>query len=332
MTQISLPEQRRFIAIAEEGRGLILASEAMPGVAAGEVLIKVCAAGVNRGDLLQRRGLYPPPADASPILGLEVSGEIVALGEGVSQWQLGDRVCALTHGAGYCDYTTVPASQCLPVPADMPLADAAALPEAMLTVWHNVFQRARLQPGESLLVHGGASGIGTTAIAVASALGATVYTTAGSDEKCRRCEALGAMRAVNYKTEDFVEVFKAATDGRGVDVILDMVGGDYIQKNMELAAVEGRIVSIAFIGGAKTQTNWGPMLVKRLTLSGSTLRPQSFAQKAQMIDELRERVWPLLESGRLRPVIDSRYPLERAEEAHARMGSGEHMGKILLTL
>ena len=327
----TLPAERHYIAIADdEARSLSLKQDVCPRPGPGEVLIRVAFAGINRADLLQRRGLYPPPADASPILGLEVAGTVLACGEGVSGWAPGDAVCALTHGGGYADVAVAPAGQCLPVPAGYSLAEAAALPEALLTLWHNLFQRCGLTAGEKVLIHGGASGVGTLAVAVAAALGATVYSTAGSADKCRRIEALGATRAFNYREEDFEAALEAAGEKAAMDVILDMVGGDYVQKNLNVAAPEGRIVSIAFIRGPKAELNLAPLLLKRLTLTGSTLRAQSFAQKARMVEELREAVYPVLDSGAVRPVIDSEFPLADAAAAQERMQSGEHMGKILL--
>ena len=327
-----IPAQRRFVAVDPDDRSISIAQGPMPTAAADELLIKVSAAGLNRADLLQRKGLYPPPEDASPIMGLEVAGEVLAVGSEVSGWQPGDRVCALTHGGGYADYTVAPAGQCLPIPADFSMEEAAALPEALLTVWHNLFQRCRLQAGEKVLIHGGASGIGTLGITLCKALGASVYTTAGSDEKCRALEAMGAQRAVNYKTEDFEAVLEELGLKNRIDVILDIAGGDFIQKNINVAAPEGRIVYIAFIRGARAEVNFGPMLMKRLTLTGSTLRAQTFAQKAVMVEEILERVYPHLENGSVRPVVDRVFPLEEAEQAQDYMASGQHMGKIILRM
>ena len=327
-----IPAQRRFVAVDPDDRSISIAQGPVPTAAADELLIKVSAAGLNRADLLQRKGLYPPPEDASPIMGLEVAGEVLAVGSAVSGWQPGDRVCALTHGGGYADYTVAPAGQCLPIPADFSMEEAAALPEALLTVWHNLFQRCRLQAGEKVLIHGGASGIGTLGIAICNALGASVYTTAGSDEKCRALEDMGARRAVNYKTEDFEAVLEELGLKNRIDVILDIAGGDFIQKNINVAAPEGRIVYIAFIRGAKAEVNFGPMLMKRLTLTGSTLRAQTFAQKAVMVEEILQRVYPHLENGSVRPVVDRVFPLEEAEQAQDYMASGQHMGKIILRM
>ena len=318
-----LPENRQYIAINDD-QSLSVAEEPMPELKADEVLIKVAGVGINRGDLLHVKGLYPPPADASPILGLEASGEIVALGDDVTDWQVGDQVCALTHGAGYCNYTTVKASQCLAVPEGVSPTEAAALPEALFTVWHNVFQRCQLKAGEKLLIHGGSSGIGSLAILMAKVMGAEVFVTAGSDAKCDFCLKLGATKAVNYNTQDFLEELPP------VDVIFDMAGGDFIPKNLKLAAPEGRICSIAFARGHRTEISFVPVLMKRLTLTGSTLRAQSFEQKAVMADELRAQILPAFADGRMHPVIDSIFDFTDAAKAHARMASGDHMGKILL--
>jgi len=309
---------------------LVLAAREVPRAGAGELLIEVVAAGVNRPDVMQRRGLYPPPPGASDLLGLEVAGTVAALGEGVSGWRVGDRVCALTNGGGYAEYVSAPAGQCLPVPENLDLIAAAGLPETCFTVWTNVFDRGRLQPGESLLVHGGSSGIGTTAIQMACALGATVYATAGSEDKCTACVELGASWAVNYRMEDFREVLDTVTEGVGVDVILDMVGGDYINRNIQLAAVDGRIVNIAYQAGFETSVNFVPVLLKRLTLTASTLRPQSVEAKASIATSLRERVWPLLQQGKLKPVIAATFPLAEAAAAHELMESSRHIGKIIL--
>lgn len=302
-----------------------------PQPKAGEVLIKVAAAGVNRPDVLQRMGNYPPPPGASPIMGLEVAGEIVQLGEGVDASLLGTKVCALVNGGGYAEFAVAPVGQCLPVPGNLSLAEAAAMPETFFTVWTNVFDRARLRAGESFLVHGGSSGIGTTAIQLARAFGAEgIYTTAGSEEKCEFCRSLGADLAINYRQEDFVEVIQKATDGKGVDVILDMVGGDYIARNMKLAAQNGRIVSIAFLEGAKVTVNFTPLLMKGLVLTGSALRPQTAEQKAAIATGLRENVWPLIEAGRVKPQMAATFALDEVAEAHRLMESSRHKGKIVL--
>ena len=328
----TIPAQRRFVAVNPDDRSISIATETVPQPRPSEVLIKVSAAGLNRADLLQRQGLYPPPEDASPIMGLEVAGEVIAIGNDVDNWQVGDPICALTHGGGYADYTVAPAGQCLPIPANMSMVEAAGLPEAVLTVWHNLFQRCRLQAGERVLIHGGASGIGTLGIAICKALGAEVYTTAGSDEKCRALEALGASRAINYRSEDFEQVITALGLKDKIHVILDIAGGDFIQKNINIAAPEGRIVYIAFIRGARAEVNFGPLLMKRLLLTGSTLRAQNFAQKKVMVQEIMQRVYPLLESGAVKPVVDRVFPLEQAEQAQDYMQSGEHMGKIILQM
>ncbi|ROQ20547.1 NADPH2:quinone reductase [Marinimicrobium koreense] len=311
---------------------LTLAEGPAPEPRPDEVLIQVAAAGVNRPDVLQRQGLYPPPDDASPVLGLEVSGTVVAVGEGVQRWQLGDRVCALVNGGGYAEYAVAPADQCLPVPDGVALEDAAALPETLFTVWHNLWQRAGIQPGETLLVHGGASGIGTTAIQLAKALDQRVIVTAGSPEKCEACLALGADRAINYREEDFVTEVKAFTDGQGADVILDMVGGDYVQRNIKAAAKEGRIVNIAFLNGSKVEVDLMPLMLKRLTLTGSTLRAQSAEVKAGIARELEQRVWPLIALGRVRPLINHRFAISDTQKAHELMESNTLIGKAIINL
>jgi putative PIG3 family NAD(P)H quinone oxidoreductase len=299
----------------------------VPEPAAGQVLIRLAWAGVNRPDALQRTGSYAPPPGASDLPGLEGAGEIVALGEGVSGWAVGDKVCALLPGGGYAEYVTTPAAHCLPVPRGMALREAACLPETFFTVWTNVFQRGALKGGERFLVHGGSSGIGTTAIQLAHAFGARVFTTAGSAEKCRVCESLGAERAINYRDEDFVEVLRA--EG-GADLILDMVGGEYLPRNVRALADDGRLVQIAFLQGPKVELNFAQVMVRRLTITGSTLRPQSDLAKARIAEGLRAEVWPLLEAGRIAPVMDSEYPLIEAAAAHARMESSAHIGKIVL--
>lgn len=328
---MTTPATRRIVSVNKEDHSLSIATEAMPSPAANEVLIKVTAAGINRPDLMQRYGLYPAPSNASPVLGLEVAGEVIAVGSDVSRWKAGDLVCALCNGGGYADYTVAPASQCLPIPQGITVRDAAALPEALFTVWHNVFQRANLKAGENFLVHGGSSGIGTTAIQLASAIGAHVYTTAGSAEKCAACEELGAIKAVNYKTDDFVLALADTPNGKGMDVILDMVGGDYVQRDINLAADDGRIVFIAFQSGFSADINFLPVLMKRLTITASTLRAQSGEQKATMAAEIEERVYPLVAAGKFSPLIDKVFRFEDIAEAHARMEGGEHIGKILIT-
>jgi NADPH:quinone reductase len=303
----------------------------IPKPAAGEVLIEVAGAGVNRPDVLQRQGAYKPPPGASDIPGLEIAGRIVALGEGVADWGLGDSVTALVTGGGYAEFSTAPAPQCLPIPKGLDAVKAAAIPETYFTVWTNVFDRAKLKSGESLLVHGGSSGIGTTAIQLANAFGAQVFTTAGSAEKCAACIKLGAKRAIDHRTEDFAAVLQETTGGRGVDVILDMVGGGYINRNLRILALEGRLVQIAFLQGSKAEIDLGPMMMKRQTITGSTLRPRSVAEKGAIARSLRERVWPLIEAGRVGPVIFKTFPLSDAAEAHRLMESGQHIGKIVLT-
>jgi NADPH:quinone reductase len=293
-----------------------------------DVLIRVAAAGVNRPDLMQREGKYPPPPGAGDIPGLEVAGTIAACGPDVLRWHEGDEVCALVAGGGYAEYCVAPDVQCLPAPCER--VSAGAIPETFFTVWSNVFDRGRLRPGESLLVHGGASGIGTTAIQLGRAFGARVFATAGSGEKCAMCESLGAERAVNYKVEDFVAVLQAATGGRGVDVILDMVGAPYLARNVELLALEGRLLQIAMLHGAKAELNLVKLLRQRLTISGSTLRARSVAEKGAIAAALEREVWPLIAEGKVRPVIDSTYPLVHAAEAHRVMEAGNHIGKLVL--
>jgi putative PIG3 family NAD(P)H quinone oxidoreductase len=327
-----IPEQMRYIDMAAPGgpEVLTVATGPVPRAVAGEVLIRVAAAGVNRPDILQRTGNYPPPPGASPILGLEVAGTIAALGPGVAEWREGDPVCALVAGGGYAEYCIAPAPQCLPVPARLSVIDAAGLPETFFTVWSNVFDRGRLAAGESFLVHGGSSGIGTTAIQLARAFGARVFATAGSPEKCAVCVELGAERAIDYRQEDFTAIVKEATQGRGVDVILDMVGGPYVEKNLRALAVEGRLVQIAFLQGSKATLDLAHVMVRRQTITGSTLRPRPVADKAAIARNLRDKVWPLIEAGKVRPVIDRTFPLAEAAAAHRLMESSRHIGKILL--
>lgn len=322
----------KFIHLTSFGDADVLQLHNMPTPtpAAGEVLIRVAAAGVNRPDVLQRKGLYPPPPDASPVLGLEVAGEIVACGTGVTRWRKGDKVCALVNGGGYAEFVVAPAAQCLPIPASLSMLEAAALPETFFTVWHNLFQRARLAEGETVLIHGGSSGIGTTAIQMAHARGNRVFVTAGSAEKCTACEAMGAEKAINYRTTDFVSEIKQLTSNRGVDVILDMVGGDYIQRNITCAAHDGRIVNIAYLNGSEVSVNLMPVMLKRLTLTGSTLRAQSPAMKENIARELQEFIWPLLENKKIKPVIFASFPLAEAAAAHQLMESSQHIGKIVL--
>lgn len=322
--------------IAAKGAGgpevLAVGEGPAPQPGEGEVLIKVAYAGVNRPDVMQRRGLYPPPPGASPILGLEVAGTIAARGDGVVGLHEGREVCALVAGGGYAEYCTAPAPQCLPVPKGLTLCEAAALPETFFTVWTNVFDRGRLKAGETFLVHGGTSGIGTTAIQLAHAFGARVLATAGGDEKCVFCQKLGAEAAINYRNEDFVEVARRLTGGGGADLILDMVGGSYFQRNLRALAVEGRLVQIAFQEGSQVQADLTPIMVKRLTVTGSTLRPRSVAEKGAIAAALKERVWPLIEAGRVKPVIHKVFPLEEAAAAHALMESSAHIGKIMLAV
>lgn len=300
-----------------------------PGV--GDVLIRVAAAGVNRPDVMQRKGAYPPPPGASDLPGLEVAGVVERVGDGVTEWRGGDEVCALVTGGGYAEYCVAPAPQCLPVPRGLDLIAAAGIPETFFTVWTNVFERGRLQPGESALFHGGSSGIGTTAIQLARAHGVTVYVTAGSDEKCRACEQLGAARAINYRTTDFVDAIKTLTDGRGVDLILDIMGAPYFDRNLRSLAVDGRLVEIGLMGGSEAPIDLRRVLGRRLTVTGSTLRPRSVEEKGAIADALREHVWPLLESGRVKPIVYRTLPLSDAAEAHRLMESSEHVGKIVLT-
>ncbi|WP_206735257.1 NAD(P)H-quinone oxidoreductase [Bosea sp. Tri-44] len=304
----------------------------VPQPGPGQLLVHVAVAGVNRPDVLQRMGGYAPPPGASDIPGLEIAGRIVALGEGGSRYEVGDQVCALVAGGGYAEYAVVHEDNALPIPAGLSLEEAGAIPETYFTVWTNVFQRGGLKKGESFMVHGGTSGIGTTAIQLAKAFGATVLATAGSDEKCTACRDLGADHAINYRTEDFVAAAKAATGGRGVNLILDMVGGDYINRNYDAAAESGRIVQIAFLNGPKAEVNFSRLMMKRLTHTGSTLRPRTIAEKAAIARELEDRVWPLLTEGRCKPVIHARFPLGQAAEAHALMESNAHIGKIVLTV
>jgi NADPH2:quinone reductase len=330
----ALPAQMTVIAIRAPGGPDMLVPEQrpLPRPGEGEVLVKVAAAGVNRPDVMQRQGLYPPPAGATDIPGLEIAGEIVALGPGVKRWKLGDKVMALVVGGGYAEYCLAHESHALPVPEGLTLVAAAAIPETFFTVWHNAFERGRLKAGETLLVHGGSSGIGTAAIQLAKAFGARVITTAGSAEKCDACRRLGADVAVNYREQDFVAATKAATGGKGADVILDMVGGDYIERNYEAAAVEGRVVQIAFQGSPKATVDFRRIMLKRLTHTGSTLRARSVADKGAIARAVEEQVLPLIAAGRVSPVIDSTFALAEASAAHARMETSAHIGKIVLTV
>jgi NADPH:quinone reductase len=311
---------------------LVEAERPKPSPAPGEVLVKVAAAGVNRPDVMQRMGHYPPPTGITDIPGLEIAGVIDQLGDGVDAWRVGDRVTALVAGGGYAEYCVAPAPQCLPIPTNVDFDHAAAIPETFFTVWTNVFERGHLKAGESILVHGGSSGIGTTAIQLARALGSRVFATAGSAEKCAACERLGAERAINYRETDFVAAVKDATGGKGVDVVLDMVGGDYFPRNMDALAMDGRLVSIAVLNGVKTTINILTMMQRRLTLTGSTLRTRSIAEKGAIAAALHRHVWPLLEAGKVSPVIHARFALREAAEAHRVMESGAHIGKLVLVV
>lgn len=327
-----LPRVMQAIGMSGPGGPEVLAAEevALPEVGAHDVLIEVAYAGVNRPDCAQRAGLYPPPPGASPILGLEVAGEVVAIGEDVPDVVLGSRVAALTPGGGYAQYCAAPWQHCLPVPADMDLKTAAALPETLFTVWHNVFERGAARDGERLLVHGGTSGIGTMAIMLGKAFDLEVIATCGTDAKCDAAREVGADLAINYKTQDFVEEVKVYTDGKGVHVVLDMVGGDYVPRNLQCLAEDGRHVTIAVLGGAKAEIFVPLVMMKRLTLTGSTLRPRTDAFKAALADEISIHAWPLFTSGELAPIMDETFPLTEAAAAHARMEAGEHIGKIVL--
>ena len=311
---------------------LIAGQRPTPELHSAEVLIKVQAAGVNRPDVMQRTGMYPPPPGASDIPGLEIAGTVAALGDGVQNLSVGDSICALVTGGGYAEYCTAAAAICMPLPAGYDFTQAAALPETFFTVWTNVFDRGGLQAGEKFLVHGGTSGIGTTAIQLAKAFGASVFTTAGSDAKCERCIELGADVAINYKDENFVERIESETDGKGVNLILDMVGGDYLPRNIKCLAPQGRLVQIALQRGAKGELSLVDVMLKRLTVTGSTLRARSVEEKMVIADALRAQVWPLLESGKVKPIIHATFPLEQAAQAHELMESGQHIGKIVLTV
>ena len=328
----NIPDTQTVIEIKQPGgpEALVPGRRPVPHPKAGEVLIRIAAGGVNRADCLQRMGKYPMPAGASDIPGLECSGTVVQCGDGVSQWQDGDQVCALLVADGYGEYAAVPAVQCLPVPQGVSLVDAGGLPETFCTVWTNVFERMHLQPGETFMVQGGTSGIGMTAIQLAKAWGCKVLATAGSDEKCAACRDFGADVAINYRTQDFVQVGKEATDGRGVDVILDMVGGDYIPREIELLAREGRLGFVALMGGTKATVDFGAVHRKHLTITGSTLRGRSIEAKASIVAGLREKVWPMWAQGKLRTCTYKTFPLEQASEAHRLMESSQHIGKILL--
>jgi NADPH2:quinone reductase len=331
---MTLPDTMTFVEVAEPGgpEGMRLAHGPVPKPAAGEVLVRVAAAGVNRPDIQQRKGLYPPPPGASPHLGLEIAGEVVAAGEGVTL-PVGEQVCGLANGGGYAEYCVVPATQCLPWPKGYDALRAAALPETFFTVWANLFDIGGLQAGQSVLIHGGTSGIGTTAIQLARAFGARSYATAGSAAKCEACVGLGADAAINYKEADFADSIKQFTNGAGVNVVLDMVGGPYAQKNLRCLAMDGRLVLIAFLGGPKIETfDLTTVMTRRLTITGSTMRPRTAAQKGAIAQELLAKVWPKLEDGTVAPVIHASFPLAQVADAHRMMESSEHIGKIMLTL
>lgn len=331
---MTIPDTMRAAGFAEPGGPEVLCVQTVdvPGCGPQDVLIRVAHAGVNRPDCIQRAGHYPAPPGASPILGLEVAGEIVAIGDDVTQWSVGDRVAALTPGGGYAEYCIAPAGHCLAVPNDLPLAEAAALPETMFTVWHNVFQRGCAKPGETMLVHGGTSGIGTMAIMLAKAFGMTSIVTCGSDDKCEAALEVGADHAINYKTADFVEEVKRVTGGEGADIVLDMVSGDYVPRNLQCLREGGRHVTIAVLGGAKTSLNMAYLMSRRLVMTGSTLRPRSDRFKTALCAEIAEHAWPLVADGTILPVMDRSFPLDDAAGAHERMEAGDHIGKIVLDI
>lgn len=330
----ALPATMRAIEITAPGgpEVLKLGQRPAPTAAAGELLIRVQAAGVNRPDVMQRKGSYPPPPGITDIPGLEIAGTVAALGAGVSGWKIGDTLCALVAGGGYAEYCVAPAPQCLPVPKGLTMIEAAALPETLFTVWDNMFTRGRLKSGEWLLIHGGSSGIGTTAIQLAHAIGARVVATAGSAEKCAACRKLGADVAVNYRDQDFVEAVRQATGGKGVDVVLDIVGGDYVSRNLNAMAFGGRLIQIAIQKGTKAEIPVHLILVKQLVFTGSTLRARAVAEKAEIAQILRKEAWPLIETGKFKPVVHATFPLERAADAHALMDTSAHIGKIILTI
>jgi NADPH2:quinone reductase len=329
-----LPDTMRAVEIAKPGgpEVLVPTSRPLPVPKPGEIVVKVAAAGVNRPDVLQRMGLYPVPADASDLPGLEIAGEVVACGAEARMWKVGASVSALAHGGGYAEYCVVPEVQALPVPRGLSMVEAASLPETFFTVWSNVYDRGRLKPGETLLVQGGSSGIGVTAIQMAKAMGNRVIATAGSDEKCAACVRLGADKAINYRTQDFLAEVLAATGGKGVNVVLDMVGGDYVPKELKCLADEGRLVFIAFLRGPKTELDINEVMRRRLVLTGSTLRPRPVEFKGAVARSLREHVWPLIEAGKIRPVVFKTFPLAEAAEAHRLMESSQHIGKLVLTV
>jgi len=331
---MSLPTEMHVVEIAAPGgpEQLKPAMRPLPHPGAGEVLVRVAAAGVNRPDVMQRQGRYPPPPGASDLPGMEIAGEIVELGTDVSGWELGDQITSLLPGGGYAAYAIAAAPLCMRLPAGLSMVEAAAIPETYMTVWTNLFERGGCKAGDTVLIHGGTSGIGTTAIQLAAAWGARVFATAGSPEKARACEKLGAERGIDYRSEDFVAIIRAATGGYGIDITLDMVAGSYVQRNLDIAAVEGRIVTISMLGGSRAEINMNTVLPKRLTLTGSTLRSRTVAQKAAVADAMQRNVWPLLSEGRARPVIYKTFPLSQASEAHRLMESSAHIGKIVLTI
>jgi NADPH:quinone reductase len=331
---MTLPAKMRAVEITKPGgpEVLVIAERPLPQPKPGEVLVKVAAAGVNRPDMLQRMGLYAVPPDASDLPGLEIAGTVVAAGSEVKMWKVGDEICALVHGGGYAEYCVVPEVQALRVPKGLSMTEAASLPETFFTVYSNVFDRGALKPGETLLVQGGSSGIGVTAIQMAAALGNRVYATAGNDEKCAACVKLGAEKAFNYKSGDWAEELKSATGGKGVDVILDMVGGDYVPKELRSLADDGRLVMIAFLRGNKTEVDLNEVMRKRLQITGSTLRPRTVQFKGQVAKSLRERIWPLIEAKKIKPVLYKTFPLAQASEAHKLMETSQHIGKIVLTV
>ena len=331
---MTLPSKMRAVEVSQPGGPEVLkpVERPLPQPRPNEILIKVAAAGVNRPDVLQRQGHYPVPPDASDLPGLEVAGEVAALGSQVKDWKLGEAVCALVHGGGYAEYCTAPEVTALPVPKGLSLVEAASLPETFFTVWGNVYERAKLAPGETFLVQGGSSGIGVAAIQMAAASGHRVFATAGSDEKCAACVRLGAEKAFNYRTQDWSAETRAATGGKGVDVILDMVGGDYVPRELKALADDGRLVFIAFLRGPKTELDINELMRRRLTLTGSTLRPRTVEFKGYLAKNLREKIWPLIEAGRIRPEIYKTFPLENAGEAHRLMETSQHIGKIVLTV
>jgi NADPH:quinone reductase len=331
---MSLPSEMTVVEIAAPGGPEQLKTSVRPVPKPGEdeVLVRVEAAGVNRPDVMQRQGRYPPPPGASDLPGMEIAGEIVALGPKVSRLSVGDKIASLLPGGGYAAYAVAAAPLCMPIPAGLSMVEAAAIPETYMTVWTNLFERGRCKAGDLVLIHGGTSGIGTTAIQLAHEWGAKVFATAGSEQKARACEKFGAVRGINYRTEDFVEVLRAETKGYGIDITLDMVAGSYTQRNLDIAAVEGRVVTISLLGGSRAEINMGMILTKRLTLTGSTLRPRTVAQKAAVADAVRQHVWPLLAKGRVRPIIYATFPLAQASEAHRLMETSNHIGKIVLTV